>query len=343
MATHGFYYDSQKKNKKTSITLHANTQRDDNGEWISWAGETFPAPETGGPAYGKDPICSGILTEDFGVSINNNWGEQDLGNAIQDLWNTTLRPFAPYAKEVSKAFHELKGKKVENEQDSKAVDAIQKGVDIATDVADFAKKHLNYALVVQGFRFTYFNGGSTNFKNLSLRFTLFPDWFDDEFLTVHQQIDKFMPYCISEYVPFSDELSGITSLSDKAKELVTSFAAWQKPPAGFEAGTKSVDVVQKGTLRLNIGLSYCIENLVVSDCNIELSKMMSKYADENGDVKITPLYADVYIQLQPASMYSDRMFKTFTSGDSMKEIIQKEEDDLKDKMKEQVDKNKSKK
>ena len=90
MALSGFYYDIQKKNPLMSVTLHANAELK-GSEWDNWSG-TKEEDDDGG--YGKDPLCTALLNEDFSVAIANNWSEFDAGNMLESAWNS-VRPLSP--------------------------------------------------------------------------------------------------------------------------------------------------------------------------------------------------------------------------------------------------------
>jgi len=109
----------------------------------------------------------------------------------------------------------------------------------------------------------------------------------------------------------------------KIKESVSKFAnayiGWQSPPGGFESINRNIDVQQKGTLRLILGGFYTIDNLVIKDINVNVSRQLCK--DPTNENNMVPLYADVQISLQPASVYTDLCLGRFLNSAGMMSII----------------------
>jgi hypothetical protein len=101
---------------------------------------------------------------------------------------------------------------------------------------------------------------------------------------------------------------------------------WQMPPGGFKADLKSIDNVQRGTLKLRINDMYTLENLVITSMNASFSKIPCKHPTEIG--KIVPLYADVILSLQPVTMYSDAAMRAFVEGKSL-DTVNSEKNDRK--------------
>ena len=279
--------------------------------------------------YYAEPVMSCIFGEDFNFSVTNEWGGFDGGNAIEDIFKS-VKPFAPI---VSRLGEGLKGA-------SKSMEGYNGfGSGIVSTLTGFADRlggaakeiggTLNKALYVQGTRYQLYNGTSTGFGNLSMKCTLLSDWQETwpgsgvtRFLTVYDQLNALYPYCVGFY---EREQGGLGWLSQKLPEkvrkpiddFVKDYVGWQSPPAGFEANTKNVDVCNKGTLRMMFGGYYTIDNLVVRGWNVNLSRQMCKHPVTGRGV---PLYADVMLELQPASVYTDIRLARFLGNSGMEEI-----------------------
>ena len=77
-----------------------------------------------------------------------------------------------------------------------------------------ASQFLNSSLVVQGSRFTIYQGTNTDFANLSMKFTLFSDWErvssepgepQFKFITVNQKLNRLWPYFQGYYQSLNGE------------------------------------------------------------------------------------------------------------------------------------------
>lgn len=352
----GFYYDSQKNNPFMSVTLHANTTRavnsDGKVEWRKWKdGDKYfngefleymsekPSTSEGehwSALYNAIPIASSILKSDLSFDLNNSWTDFDGGNAIESLFNSA-KPYAPIIGKISQGLK--KGLEKFNSDPnhpvgSAVVDILNKGAGFISEIGENASKFLNKSLIVQGTRFAYYSGSSTDFGTLQMQFTLFADWlpnYDDptdpnlKFTTVYDQLNRIYPYSIGGYESYKDDEGlKLNSLIDGAGDFVSNYVGWQTPPGGFEMGSLNVDICMKGTLRLVIGGFYSIENLVISNMHVELSKAMTKYPvlpeDENYG-NITPLYANVSIVLRPVTIYTDRALMQITNNKGMERIL----------------------
>ena len=338
----GWYYDDQINNVMTSVTLHANMWWDPKGgdkgtggwtEWFNHApvdGDSFVkliGMKQKGTVYGYGitPIARSILTEDFSVSIANTWtdfGDDYLGNA----W-TNVKQVAPYVKNLSNSVDEfLNNNEKIDEENGFFSDLFKKVGKYIGKAVDFIKipdaiKYLNYALVSQGTRFSYYGGTGFSFGNLGMRFTIFPKYENGKIITVVQQLENLFPYIIGKLLPFDIkvkvkkegeyvEYSAKDILGEEYEDLLQ----WQAPPGGFESELENIDIIQKGTLKLKIGPHYCLTNLVCQDANFNFSKQMVKLPDNKGGNKISPLFCEVALTLKPATLYSDIMLKEFISG-----------------------------
>lgn len=346
----GWYYDLQLENRLTSISLHpskvlsgggdnkensSNNEEEQKGnkgkDWktIEEAGlEKDPDEEM----YGQKPICRAIATEDFNVSVANSWSE--FGNdMIGSMWNS-LKPLAPYAgfasqaiKDAVSSYEEMKTRdpegyaKIQESSISSAMADLMKMIsnklnDKETNITEF----LNRSLVVQGTRFSYYSGSGTSFGNLMMKFTLFPTFDENgQYLTVNKQIGDLLPYCVGEFITGTEGLGG----DKKIKEFIDNLIGWQKPPGGFEAYARDVDVIQPGTLMLRVGAYYSITNLVIENATFNFSKQMAKNPTPGAVEKISPLCCEVTIQLRPATKYSDKSLRAFISSRNSGKIIQK--------------------
>ena len=300
----GFYYDAQKNNKLLSVTLHPNMKTEDGG--ITWKPVTGEVDSDG---YSMTPIATAILKEDFVVGIANNWMDFSGGDTINQAWNS-LKPFAPYAKYAAEHLQEMARLGDELKERGGLEGFISNGLnDVVNNIAPYIDKaadYLNRSLVVQGTRFSYYAGTGTSFGNLQMKYIIFGDWINGKFLTVHQQLDKLYPYILGKYVPWDTK---------NKDNILNQFVGWQLPPGGFKADVKNVDIVQKGTLKLKFGGYYSIPNIVVKDVQLTFSKQMIKNPQPaTGDNKISPLYCDIQMTLQPATKYTDVSLKNFIEG-----------------------------
>lgn len=252
--------------------------------------------------YRAKPLVTSILSEDFQVEIGNQWSDAGGTNSIESLFNS-LKSSAPYAKEMvggwSKLVDQVSGSL---EEKGKEDSWLGKASKFAKHLANKSKDNadlLNGALIVQGTRFSYYGGTSTNFGNLTMRFTLFADWVygynpnsgksDWYFRTVHDQLQEIYPYAVGKYSPIdpdvikawedaTGETAGDTgkAVGDAVDKTIATFFGWQKPPGGFQSDVRSLDTCQKGTLRLVLGGYYTAENLIISGMSVNFSKTMTK-------------------------------------------------------------------
>lgn len=186
----GWYYDEQIYDPLTSITLHPNQKlfKGDDGQ-IQWV-DVSPSEEDDekyikesgtGCGYSLVPIARSILNEDFNVAIANRWSPMEGDDIISSIWNTG-RTIAPYTPIIREALGIADDKLTEftpnegNKVTTKVKDILKLVVNGAQSGLNAIEKHLNDNLVTQGTRFTYYSGSGTAFGNLSMRFTLFPEF-----------------------------------------------------------------------------------------------------------------------------------------------------------------------
>lgn len=329
-----FYYDKQLNDPRLVITLHPNAMYIGNNEW-----KPFPANECFSTSvlkpstnfkYRKKPIAIAIANEDFSVNISNSWTDFGRDNPFESMFNS----FKPYAPMISKLAQSAEV--IQEIRDPNSGGTISGAMNKAID---FAQKHgeqfaniLNRQLVVQGTRFSYYSGSSINFGNLSMRFTVFSDWVWDNltgtvtFKTAQEQLEELYEYTVYKYKPVDGSSVGkmLADLTNSAigsatEGFIEEILQWQMPPGGFQADLKSVDNIQQGTLKLRINSMYTLENLVITGMNIMFSRVPCKHPLIPG--KIVPLYADVSLSMQPATLYSEKALRAFTEGKTMTEVI----------------------
>ena len=316
MALSGFYYDIQKNNPLMNVTLHANAEPGD-PDWKAWSG-TKEKDDDGG--YGEDPLCSALLNEDFSVAIVNNWSEFDGGNMLESAWNS-IRPAGAYVEHVGKLMDKMvsTGKDWINkytESSSTWAEKLNNGLGKAREFIGKNGNYLNHSLVVQGTRFSYYAGTGTSFSNLNMKFTLFADYIDGTFKTVHEQLEKLYPYIMGQYVNVNGSNKGG---EEKEAGSLNEFFGWQKAPGGFKPDIKNIDKAIFGTLKLKFGSYYSIRNLAVRDAQISFSKQLVKKpsnSNSNDYSKdgLSPLYCDVVLSFQPVTKFSDVALKAFVEG-----------------------------
>lgn len=271
-----FYYDKQLAMKDFTIKLY-EYKKGSKGEYDESA-----------------PIATAIMTENFDISISNGWTNFDGGNMIENGWNK-IKPFAGYADSVANIFSNMKDTGVFDQvQPTNKLSGFVRDVGVwFANNANKMNDYLNKSLVVQGTRFIYFQGTDISMGNLMMKFTVMHD---PILGTVQDQLHHLMPYMIGKFVNMSEK--GILSL-----------VGWQDPPGGFKANWMNVDHTNEGTLKLVFGDNmYSIDNLVVKDANISLSKSRAKVP---GSDVATPLYAEVAITLQPAGYITRRKLKEY--------------------------------
>ena len=320
-----FYYDQQLNNQITSVTLHANTVTSDGG--ITWSKASGELDED---EYSMKPIARAILSEDYQVAVSNSFSE--FGSDLLGNMFNQFKPYAPYAAHLAKMIGDMndseeemkRGSEIERESINSTVG---KALDKFTNIIYTAVKEmpnlLNRTLIAQGARFSYYSGTGVGFGNLSMKFTVFSDWINGEWVNVHKQLDPLYPYCFGKYVKALDEKGNVTGTENvgggfisREKDIINRYFGWQLPPGGNKAELNNIDKSQYGTLKLKFGTFYSLPNLVVENAQFNFSKQMVKvWVDDQND--ICPLYCDVTITLKPASKFTDTSLRKFISGESM--------------------------
>lgn len=304
----GFYYDSQLEDPFLSISLHPNTYKNEKGEWKEYKSDIL-TPTMGGKydCYSKTPIARCIMTDDFIYSINNNWTDYNGGNAIENLFDQ-FKPYAPILAKGAKGLEEGLKSMMGDNYGSAFVNTANKVGKIAVDLLSKGSNFLNNALMVQGTRFTYYSGSSVNFNNMELKFIVFSDWVNGEFQSVDDYIKNLHQYVLGDYHP----VMNATGNKDLDK-FIGEYVGYQSPPGGFTMDTQQIkdnglNVILKGTMRLNIGGQYAISNLIIKNMTVTLSKTRAKNPVIRGGT--VPLYAEVTLQLGPACMIVNKGFNS---------------------------------
>lgn len=313
----GFYYDSQLEDPYLSMSLHANTKITKEGTWEKWSTnmtdclEPVNEENDWSRCYGKQPIARCILSEDFSYSIGNNFSDYNGGNAIEGAFET-FKPFAP----ILGAFGENGGEAAdemlsEGSFGSDLVKGASSFLGKAAKISKKASKYLNKALFVEGTRFTYYNGTTFNFNNMEMKFLAFSDYVSTDgsnwvFQSVEDYVKTLQPYVMGLYTPYSAQFLEDTGIQGKVKEFIQQYVGFQDPPGGFEMSAKNLNNTLKGTLRLNIGGTWAIENLVVKSMNVNMSRVQAKHPEIVG--KTVPLYAEISLQLAPACSIVDTSY-----------------------------------
>ena len=333
-----WFYDDQLLDRMTSVSLHANTYRDNDNKWRRFESGI----DAGG--YCLAPLCTSILSEDFQVNIGNTWNEVG-GDPVSQAYETFVKPMAPYVNYAKDAIAQI-GEKAESwgkTNEGKISETSQHLTQWAGRIGELASRHgddlvdyMNSALISQGTRFSYYSGSGVSFGNLQMRFTMFPIWTSDgSFLSVPQQLELLFPYVMGTYENI------VVGKNEEGKDVESTLIGWQKPPAGYQSVYKDIDVKGiKGTMKLRIGSFYVLESLVCESMNFNLSRQMvkrpitydGKSPGWSGITKLTkdesskknlrvkdqmafsPLSADVILSFKPATKYSDATMRRFIYG-----------------------------
>lgn len=313
--------------------------------------------------YGKTPICTSILTEDFGISISNGWTDFEGGNQLQGLVNDVMKPIGPYASLLGKGLEKFSqgaaNFSTENSGSSigNFASKLAKWSAYGSKFANARGDILGRQLVVQGTRFKYWAGTSVDFGNLSMRFTLFADYVKEGDIyvwkTPDDQLASILPYALGKYVKLVDDKEtdpiaiklkeivddklGTDDSGELNSEIANNFLGWQIPPAGFSPNIKDLDEIQSGTLMLKIGAYYKLKNLAIQNLQLNYSKQVAKYFNTNTyKLETCPLFCEVTLTLIPVTKYSDKKLREFvlnrsrTTYDLESEIVEGDGKELTD-------------
>lgn len=272
----GFYYDKQLKNKDYTIRLWGN-----------------------GPSYDK-LLAIAIFNDNFDFEIGNSWTDFG-GDPLGSLWNSTVNPMAPYVgsaiDKLGPALKDLLGKWNTNYNNNLGRKVATGVKGMLNNIIDNGKDYANKNLVVQGTRFVYYSGTDIQMGNMMMKFTLF----HEDKTPVTDQLGKLMPYIIGDFKPMG-------GTSDEEVNKVLSMIGWQDPPGGFKAGYKNVDTIQEGTVMLEFGRMFKIDNLVIKSGSFSLSRVRAK---SRAGV-FSPLSADISLTFQFAGMITKNKLLEYT-------------------------------
>lgn len=327
----GFYYDSQLMDESMIMSLHPSTYTKD-GKWEAFKEGYEPFVKSGSNGSGKDkketifysktPIAVCLLTEDPTFGVSNRFTDFNGGNPIEDIFNS-FKPYAPFLEKLG----ENLGKTKDDNFGSGLNKFLNTGKKIVGKYAGIASSALNKSLFVQGTRFTYYNGSDFSTGQMEMKFTKFSEYnIKGEFVNVADYIrDTLAPYCFGRYQNLEETgaMDGLTGgksgeLVDGVKKFIAEYCGVQTPPGGFKMDSRNLDIALFGTLRLNIGGVYAIENLLIKNMNFTLSKSQAKDPTHPGQT--VPLYADISLSLCPASMVTDKSMREMLSGKGLKDM-----------------------
>lgn len=167
---------------------------------IDWSGQ-----------YGYTPIATAILNEDFQINIQNSWTDVTGNNTLENMWKD-LQPMAGVLGSLAPIVQQISDNTT---GETPLSSALKSGFGVGASFMAGASQFLNSSLVVQGNRFTIYQGTNTDFANLSMKFTLFSDWevvSSDEngqpkynFITVNQKLNRLWPYFQGYYQSLSGD------------------------------------------------------------------------------------------------------------------------------------------
>lgn len=313
----GFYFDAQLKDPMLTLTLHPNTELS-GGEWKKPEGALLEKTmgEQEWDCYRLKPIAKAIMTEDFSYSITNNFTDFQGGNVLESLFETA-KPYATIAGKISDAVKKGVISLDGDDLGSAAVGFLNNMGSKISKYAGKAEQFLNKSLVVQGSRFTYYNGTSFSVNNMEMKFTLFSDWDEGNYITVEDQLEEIRPYVMGTYSDSSEFWNNTLGEDSTLGKGLSQYIGMQSPPGGFAMSAQNLNTILKGTLRLNIGGRFALSNLVIKNMGVSISKAMAKNPTKPGATN--PLYAEVTLQLAPASMIIDSGLSKILTHEGMKE------------------------
>lgn len=336
-AISGFYYDQQIQEPTMVMALFPNKIPDPSA--LAGGGDRNkywkdPA-DTLDDGYSSKPIAVAIVNEDFQIGVANQFDDNSITDDATQLFNQ-IKPLGVYAEFIGKQFREgARQVTADNIGGSKVAGGLNKLMSALGNGAQKVVPYLNRALVIQGSRFSTYNGSGVAFGNLSMKFTLFSDWTSEITQVMKQdkvyeygkswkwkscidKVSELIPYCIGKYLNL-----GLDKEDSANAEFYNTFIGWQLPPGGYKPELKNLDNIQEGTLKVMFAGLYSINNLVISDAQFNFSKQRIKVPNSTsgGDmIKTAPMYCDVQLTLKPASKYSDVSFEAAIKGESISGI-----------------------
>lgn len=338
-AISGFYYDQQLRQPSMIMSLHPNMRPtgktiDDLWQPVSDAIDNkFCASQDGSnPGYSATPIAVAIINEDFQIGVANQFDDNSILDDASQLFNS-VKPLAAYGDFITEQLGKAQdgGHGYLNRTGgSSLTKGLEKMLDVFSGAAKKYLPYLNRALVVQGSRFSSYNGSGVAFGNLSMKFTLFSDWTSEIIGTNDEdgfykyggwvwkdcikKVQDLTPYCVGKFAAADFNIG-----SEDNSKILNQFIGWQIPPGGYKPDLKNLDNVQTGTLMVIFGGMYCIKNLVISDAQFNFSKQRIKVPKSTSGEMIdtVPMYCDVQLTLKPASKYSDVSFNSAIGGEEI--------------------------
>lgn len=330
-AISGFYYDQQLENRLLTMTLHPNMIYDEEYPPHYW--KAVEGADVDSEDYRIEPIATAIVTEDFSTAISNEWADSTFADDITGLFNS-FKPMAPLLDTIGGDLSDMSNSaqpyldSLPDDPGTKTVKGINKGTNIIGNLMSTGAQYLNRALVIQGSRFSYYNGSSVGFGNMTMKYTIFSGWSKEgKWESCVDIISKeLINYCIGKYVRW-DSSDTDSELTKEQKTFMNEFVGWQLPPGGFKSDLQNIDKIQQGTLKLIIGGIYSISNLVIQDAQFTFSKQIVKrplpenpVINSTFSIDLCPMYCDVQLTLKPAAKYTGVSLERAIKGEGVADI-----------------------
>lgn len=320
----GWYYDQQLSNPFTSIRLMSNKE-------LLWdqSNSKWAFKDTQDYGY-TTKVASSILTEDLQIDVVNSWGDGGIDDAIGTGINSLIKPITPYVGIISSALRNMNDSQkasgveasVTNDPNAPLSRILTSAIDALGSEDGVGQRALNSLarlgsgnFLSQGCSFVYYQGSSTNFGNLGMRFTIFPNYDETgKYIGVLEQIALLLPFSMgligevnwddvsamadgagAVYKAVKDNSGNglinkglevaedvVKSATNMVKKLgvdvqLKRFIKWQNAPGGYTIDKpENIDSLYPGTLCLEIGPNYKLEGLVISNMSLNFSKQMVK-------------------------------------------------------------------
>ena len=145
-----------------------------------------------------------------------------------------------------------------------------------------------------------------------MKFLVFSDYVTTDghnwtFQSVEDYIKTLQPYVMGLYTPYNADFLEDGGFQGDVKNFIKEYVGFQEPPGGFSMETQNLNNTLQGTLRLNIGGTWAIENLVCKGMDVNMSRVQAKDPENPG--KTVPLYAEITLQLFPACVVVDTGYR----------------------------------
>lgn len=238
---------------------------------------------------GKDElICRAFIAESAGYSVSNNWdgGGGFLSSLIDMLGGVITSSTGKYLAEM---FAEIAG----GGDLGEAVQLISSKATQLTNSHIFSKNKM----------IKQFSGSTTKvngFDNIKLILIS-----DSDKTNIMTSIAKLNQVAIGKFQKINELLE--IGESDVTKKI-DNFLAIQNSPNGYEADlSKGVgpDVIRKGTLKLQVGELFTLDNLVIENIDVNFSTRRVLLQDAEGNVTVAkgrPYSAEVDLSFTYSSM-----------------------------------------